>query len=512
MKRVLQSLEMATLGNSGLPQDTRLLFKALRSSGVHDVTGLVIENANAYTQNVRTRPHVAQKQYRFLDQSNYLLGITGIAPLRRPSLLRRVARLGDRIYRTYIRTSRFDSAPFDMDIFADALWRLLFQRSLPPRDRTLLAETAIRYTNLTNGDTTRSVSAPFAPTPRLNTSGYDVAIFPDVRRVQVSPGTIKIVRYHDTIPVTDPDLLGDGQYSAVHFRSLQACAADSHFVCNSSATREALLRLRPDLEPFSHVIPCAVDTEVSSAVDNVKVSDVLRARLGSAALRALAAALTEELTASAYDVRDEVLTAEERRITAQIRRDGARILEKPFRYILMVAALEPKKNIPMAVRAWERVRAAGENIRFILVGGKGWASDNSQAALEPHIEAGAILHMQDVPFIELQALMKHAELVLFPSFTEGFGYPPMEAMCLGTPSVVSDIPAHRAILEDNATFADPYDPQDIAEKLRQVLALRRGAPKGTATEKMKAHLARFSIEAAADQWNTLISSLEPRRQ
>lgn len=58
---------------------------------------------------------------------------------------------------------------------------------------------------------------------------------------------------------------------------------------------------------------------------------------------------------------------------------------------------------------------------------------------------------------EMKALMRQAKAFLFPSFYEGFGMPPMEAMSVGTDCIVSDIPVHREIYGDSVYYIDPYD-------------------------------------------------------
>jgi len=71
-------------------------------------------------------------------------------------------------------------------------------------------------------------------------------------------------------------------------------------------------------------------------------------------------------------------------------------------------------------------------------------------------------------FAELAGLYRAAACLLFPSFYEGFGLPPLEAMALGCPVVASDIAALREVCGDAAIYCNPNDPADIAEKIRMV--------------------------------------------
>lgn len=82
---------------------------------------------------------------------------------------------------------------------------------------------------------------------------------------------------------------------------------------------------------------------------------------------------------------------------------------------------------------------------------------------------------------DLKKLLKCADLFAFPSFYEGFGLPALEAMACGTPLLVSDIPVMRELADSIATFCNPYDVDDIAEKI--YLALTDSAIKENAVKR-----------------------------
>jgi len=66
-------------------------------------------------------------------------------------------------------------------------------------------------------------------------------------------------------------------------------------------------------------------------------------------------------------------------------------------------------------------------------------------------------------------LLKNADVFVFPSFYEGFGFPVLEAQAAGVPVVASDIPAFREILRDSALLANPYKPSEIAEAIYKII-------------------------------------------
>ncbi|WP_084184924.1 glycosyltransferase family 4 protein [Desulfonatronum thiodismutans] len=75
-----------------------------------------------------------------------------------------------------------------------------------------------------------------------------------------------------------------------------------------------------------------------------------------------------------------------------------------------------------------------------------------------------------VPHATLPEYFQRAQVLVFPSKYESFGFPPLEAMCSGTPVVCSDIPIFREILGSAALFADPSQPKAFAQACLQLLA------------------------------------------
>ncbi len=85
-----------------------------------------------------------------------------------------------------------------------------------------------------------------------------------------------------------------------------------------------------------------------------------------------------------------------------------------------------------------------------------------------HLGADVILAGQ-VPEEELRALYQYSLSYVFPSFYEGFGLPPLEAMQCGVPVAASNQSAIPEVCgEGNALFFDPYDPADIKDKMKQI--------------------------------------------
>lgn len=122
-------------------------------------------------------------------------------------------------------------------------------------------------------------------------------------------------------------------------------------------------------------------------------------------------------------------------------------------YILCVSTIEPRKNIEGLIQA-----ARLCNMKLVIVGQKGWMTD-----IKPEKD---VIFLGYVPEKELYNIYRNAKSFVFPSFYEGFGLPPLEAMAYGVPVVSTKF----EVLGDAARFVDPRDPEDIANGVKEVLA------------------------------------------
>ncbi len=74
-----------------------------------------------------------------------------------------------------------------------------------------------------------------------------------------------------------------------------------------------------------------------------------------------------------------------------------------------------------------------------------------------------------LPFKDLAELYHRADLLVYPSFIEGFGFPPLEAMAVGTPVVASNASCLPEVLGDGALLVDPHDDAGFAMAVESVL-------------------------------------------
>lgn len=137
------------------------------------------------------------------------------------------------------------------------------------------------------------------------------------------------------------------------------------------------------------------------------------------------------------------------------------------RFILTVTSLEWRKNLTGLLRAYDLCRKK-YNIphKLLICGGERRKGAVEVERLYRKLRlSGSAFFLGHMDKEGLRHLYNAAELMVFPSFYEGFGLPPLEAMSCATPTLVSDIPVFREVMRDASLFADPYKPEELAEKI-----------------------------------------------
>lgn len=148
--------------------------------------------------------------------------------------------------------------------------------------------------------------------------------------------------------------------------------------------------------------------------------------------------------------------------------DGERADVDGRPYVLGVATLEPRKNMPRLVEAFAALpdEVRGDRV-LALAGTLGWETDETLAAARRHADVVRLLGF--VPDADLPALYRGADLFAYPSLYEGFGLPVLEAMRSGTPVLTSRVSSLPEVAGEAAVYVDPLDTSDIAAGLTSAL-------------------------------------------
>lgn len=172
----------------------------------------------------------------------------------------------------------------------------------------------------------------------------------------------------------------------------------------------------------------------------------------------------------------------------------------PKRYILFVSTIEPRKNLDVLLDAFEQFR--GEYGGSLVVAGRvGWKAEET----ERRLHAPGIVHLDYLPPAQLADVYRNADVFVFPSIYEGFGFPLLEAMSLGVPSIAARSSSLPEVGGDGALYFDPSNARELADALRRVTTdadLRRDL-----IAKGRARASQFRWDVAADETLRVIRSV-----
>ena len=145
-------------------------------------------------------------------------------------------------------------------------------------------------------------------------------------------------------------------------------------------------------------------------------------------------------------------------------------LKLPQRYILYVGTLEPRKNLPSLVESYRQLVEAGEIGEDLVIAGKlGWGYEAllkqiDVPALRGRVHLTGYLDQQDLP-----AVYAGARLFVYPSLLEGFGFPPLEAMACGVPTISTKTSSLIENLEGAAELVPPDNIGALAQAMIRLL-------------------------------------------
>ena len=145
-------------------------------------------------------------------------------------------------------------------------------------------------------------------------------------------------------------------------------------------------------------------------------------------------------------------------------------------YLICVGNLQPRKNIPRLIRAFASYKTKEKSaVKLVVVGKKAWMYDEIFKEVG---ERDDVLFTDYVPREDLVALINEAKAFVYPSYFEGFGIPPLEALACGVPVCVADIDVMHEVVGDRAVFFDPFNESSIADALKKVLDAETGLSSG----------------------------------
>jgi len=171
--------------------------------------------------------------------------------------------------------------------------------------------------------------------------------------------------------------------------------------------------------------------------------------------------------------------------------------EFPNKYILSVGSLQPRKNIRLLMDAWHTLKDDFRDSWLVIAGESGHVFRNIKFFGDERIRFMNYVNETDLP-----GLYAQAELLVLPSFDEGFGLPVIEAMACGTPIIASDGGALPEVVGDAGLIFELAKPNELIETIRKCLSDNH--LRISLIEKGLARAKKFSWQKSAELiWTTL---------
>lgn len=235
----------------------------------------------------------------------------------------------------------------------------------------------------------------------------------------------RFLTVYDLIPILYPQYF-EFQENHLIEKSIQSLDADDWVICISNSTKDDLCNYRKNIAPSKiFVTHLAASDSFSPCYDSEKIA-VIKSR---------------------YHVPSDVP------------------------YILSLSTLEPRKNIDHTIRCFARLvnQEHIKNLYLVLVGAKGWnyskifAEVSNYDYLQEHIIVTGYVADED-----LAALYSGALTFVYPSFYEGFGLPPLEAMQCGVPVITSNTSSLPEVVGDAGIMVSPTDADALCHSMLEI--------------------------------------------
>jgi glycosyltransferase involved in cell wall biosynthesis len=145
-------------------------------------------------------------------------------------------------------------------------------------------------------------------------------------------------------------------------------------------------------------------------------------------------------------------------------------------YILCVGSIQPRKNLTRLLHAYSLLRRDGPEVKLpqlVVAGKNAWLFQETLHMIEQLGLKDSVIMTGYVPEADLPALYSGAVCFVYPSYFEGFGLPPLEAMKCGAPVLVGNQTSIPEVVGEAAMLFDPFDVDDISAKIKNVIGDNR---------------------------------------
>ena len=148
----------------------------------------------------------------------------------------------------------------------------------------------------------------------------------------------------------------------------------------------------------------------------------------------------------------------------------------PFNFIFYLGTIEPRKNIPAIVMAYDHLRKLNNpqlnKYKLVIGGSKGWKTKNILSVMRNAKFTDDIIFISNITNEDKAAVYTMASLFVYPSFFEGFGIPVLEAMRCGVPTITSNTSSLPEVVDSGAIMIDPDKPDELYSAMKELLLNR----------------------------------------
>lgn len=178
-------------------------------------------------------------------------------------------------------------------------------------------------------------------------------------------------------------------------------------------------------------------------------------------------------------------------------------------YIIFISTILKRKNLANLLKAFDKVKVHGNSeLKLIVVGNRVWWQDELAEAYRNMSHSMDVIMPGHVEPEDLAALLSASEMLVYPSYFEGFGIPILEAMYAETAVVASKTTSMPEVGGDAALYIDPADPDDIANAIRRVEDKQLRA---SLIEKGRQQRTLFSWDRTTDLlWQSMMRTLDKK--
>lgn len=149
----------------------------------------------------------------------------------------------------------------------------------------------------------------------------------------------------------------------------------------------------------------------------------------------------------------------------------------PYKFILFLGTIEPRKNVIGLIEAFEEFQEKSENgkndqlkkYNLVIAGSKGWMNKKIFSKIKNSKFSSKIKLINFVEEKDKEYIYNLASIFVFPSFFEGFGFPPLEAMKCGIPVIASSNSSLPEVVGEGAILIDPERTSDITVAMEEIL-------------------------------------------